>query len=80
MIMDNITFFTVILVLLLMYFKCMLEVLLHHCAALKLKKCTFLGDCQEFVGIDLLHNGNALAKSKEAAFAAFIHPRMFNDL
>ena len=52
----------------------------HHCCILKLKECRFLCPRQEFVGIDVLGEGNTPAKSKTAAFASLGAPATCSDL
>jgi len=66
--------------MLLLYFRCVLEVLMHYRATIKLKKCQFFDPQQEFVGIDVLDDGNAPASSKNKAFKGLVRPKTFSDL
>ena len=79
-IMDDIQLFALLLSVLLQYFECVLEILQFHCATLKLRKCRFLGEIQEFVGVDVRTPGNSPASSKHAAFRAISRPRTLTDL
>lgn len=49
---------------LLEYFRVVLVVLQHHRATLNLKKCKSFRDRCEFVGVDLVNEGNKPAESK----------------
>ena len=65
---------------LLQYFRCVLEVLKHHRATLNLKKCRFMIQKCEFVGIDVAGEGNKPAESKYEAFERLERPITFSDL
>jgi hypothetical protein len=63
-IVDDIILFAKSALLLFVYFICILDVLEHHRVTLKLKKARFLPTRAEFVGIDVLKEGNSPASSK----------------
>ena len=65
---------------LLAYFECVLTVLQHHRATVKLKKCRFFEPDTEFVGIDITPEGNKPAASKDKAFRSMNQPITFTDL
>ena len=65
---------------LLQFFDCVLTILLQYRATVKLKKCRFLTQREEFVGRDILPEGNALAKSKNDAFRNLGRPNSYHDL
>ena len=65
---------------LLKFFQCVLSVLQRYRATVKLKKCRFLTQREEFVGRDILPQGNAPAKSKNEAFRKLGKPGTFHDL
>ena len=65
---------------LLRYFRTVLDVLKHHRATINLKKCKFMRDRCEFVGVDIVAGGNKPAESKYAAFEALGRPNTFGDL
>ena len=46
------------------YFECVCRVFQKYRVSFKLSKCKFLSDCIEYVGHDLLSNGNTTVKSK----------------
>jgi len=52
----------------------------NHCATINLKKCKFFHDKCEFVGVDVVTEGNKLAESKYAAFRRLEQPNTFGDL
>ena len=62
------------------YFRCVLTVLQKHRATVKLKKCRFLTQREEFVGRDIMPQGNAPAKSKNEAFRKLARPNTYHDL
>jgi hypothetical protein len=65
---------------LLKYFCTVLDVLKHHRATINLKKCKFMRDRCEFVGVDIVAGGNKPAEWKYAAFEALGRPNTFGDL
>jgi hypothetical protein len=65
---------------LLKYFEAVLEILQHYPVAVKLRKCRFIQTKAEFVGMDILSQGNTPAKSKDEAFQKMMYPRSFTDL
>jgi hypothetical protein len=62
------------------YFVCILKILQHHRATVKLKKCRFFPSTAEFVGLDIHKEGNSPAKSKFEAFKNLGPPNTFTDL
>jgi hypothetical protein len=79
-IIDDVILYATEVHTLLQYFRIVLGVLQHYRATVKLKKCHFLGKRQEFVGVDILDDGNSPAQSKNRAFRALAQPRTFSDL
>jgi hypothetical protein len=65
---------------LLQYFEAVLKILQHYRVTVKLRKCRFIQTKAEFVGMDILSQGNTPAKSKDKAFHKMIYPRSFTDL
>lgn len=63
-IIDDIFIWTSNLRLTLVFFRCVCEVFKKYRVSFKLKKCEFLKDRTEYVGYDILSNGNAPAQSK----------------
>ena len=63
-IIDDILLWCSVKSLLLLYFECVCKVFVKYRVSFKLPKCCFLADRVEFVGHDLLCNGNAPASSK----------------
>jgi hypothetical protein len=61
-------------------FQMALEVLELHRVTMQLKKCRFLEPYAEFVGFDMMPNGNAPAQSKFEGFCRLIRPHLFGDL
>ena len=59
---------------LLAYFRTVLDVLKHHHATLKLKKCKWFQDRYEFVGIYVAAGGTQSAQSKNKAFVKLEQP------
>ena len=57
-----------------------LKVFVHHRVSIKLRKTRFLPSQVEFVGLDLLPEGNAPASSKYAAIRELSKPILFGDL
>ena len=67
-------------VMLMAYFMAILQVFVHHRVSIKLRKTRFLPARAEFVGLDLLPEGNAPASSKYAAIRELSRPTLFGDL
>jgi hypothetical protein len=65
---------------LLAYFEAILTVLLHYRVAIRLRKCHFLPEKAEFVGIDVCRDGNSPASSKYTAIRNLKPPKLFSDL
>lgn len=78
--MNGILLAVLVLEILFAYFEVVLEVLQHHCYTLKVKKCHFLGHSQEFVGVNVMDDGNCPAQSKANGFCALGRPATFTDL
>ena len=66
-IIDDLLSFADSPVMLMAYFMAILQVFVHHRVSIKLRKTRFLPARAEFVGLDLLPEGNAPASSKYAA-------------
>ena len=79
-IIDDLLLFAENPLMLIAYFMAVLQVLLHHRVAIKLRKTRFLPSRAEFVGMDLLREGNAPAKSKYGAIMKLKKPILFGDL
>ena len=62
------------------YFRTVLDVLKHHRATLKLKKCKCFQDSCKFVGMDVAEDGTQPAQSKNEAFAKIERPNTWGDL
>ena len=62
------------------YFGVVVDVIKHHRATLKLKKCKWFGKSCEFVGVDVTSEGNKPAESKLQAFLDLPAPRTWHDL
>ena len=60
--------------------KMVLNVLQHHSATIKLKKCKFFDRQCEFVGVDIGQDGNSPATSKYEAFMKLPRPETWADL
>jgi hypothetical protein len=65
---------------LLRYFEVVLEVLEFYRVTVKLRKCRFVQQEVEFVGMDILSQGSSPAKSKDEAFHKLTYPKSFTDL
>jgi hypothetical protein len=65
---------------LLRYFEVVLEVLEFYRVTVKLRKSRFVQQEVEFVGMDILSQGNSPAKSKDEAFHKLTYPKSFTDL
>jgi hypothetical protein len=65
---------------LLLYFKVVLKVLKHYWVTIKLPKYRFIQQEMEFVGMDILAQGNSPAKSKEEVFHKLTYPKSFTGL
>jgi RNase H-like domain found in reverse transcriptase len=65
---------------LILYFLCVIEVLEKYRVTVKLQKCRFMHQKVEFVGFDVLPEGNSPARSKEAAFQQCTYPETVTDL
>jgi hypothetical protein len=61
-------------------FRCCLAVLIKYRVTLQLRKCRFFIDTAEFVGYDVLKNGNAPAHSKFEALTKLTRPHLVSDL
>jgi hypothetical protein len=79
-IIDNLLLYAKHPVVLLAYFMAILKVLLHHRVSIKLRKARFIPSSAEFVGMDLLSNGNTPASSKYKAIRELKRPVTFGDL
>ena len=79
-IIDDVMLFAMVLDVIMKYFEEVLKVLQKYRATLKLKKCRFLGERQEFVGVDILSDGNTPASSKNDAFSSLDPPLTFSDI
>jgi hypothetical protein len=79
-IVDDILLFARTAAALLYYLVCVLEMLQHHRVTVKLRKTRFLPSRAEFVGIDILKDGNSPAKSKYEAIEELERPEIFTDL
>jgi hypothetical protein len=79
-IVDDVILFAKTLWQLLFYFTCVLSVLQHHRVTVKLLKTRFLPKRPEFVGVDIMKEGNSPAKSKYDAIDSLERPELFTDL
>jgi hypothetical protein len=79
-IVDDIILFAKSALLLFVYFICILDVLELHRVTVKLKKARFMPTRAEFVGIDVLKEGNSPASSKYGAVRELGAPELFTDL
>ena len=79
-IIDDLLTFAKTPVMLMAYFRVVLKVLLHHRVSIKLRKTRFLPSRAEFMGLDLLPEGNSPASSKYSAIRALGRPLLFGDL
>jgi hypothetical protein len=79
-IVDDILLFARTAAALLYYLICVLETLQHHRVTVKLRKTRFFPGRAEFVGIDILPDGNSPAKSKYEAIEELERPELFTDL
>jgi hypothetical protein len=79
-IVDDVILFASSPLQLLFYFTCVLEVLQHHRVTVKLKKTRFLPTRAEFVGVDILRDGNTPAQAKNDAIRSLTTPQLFGDL
>ena len=62
------------------YFVAILEVFVEHRVSIRLRKTRFLPSRAEFVGLDLLPEGNSPASSKFEAIQKLARPMTFGDL
>ena len=62
------------------FFRIVLHTLRHYRATVKLKKCKFLPNRCEFVGVDILPEGNSPEQSKYNVFANLPCPATWSDL
>lgn len=65
---------------LLYYYTCVLSVLQFYRVTVKLRKSRFFPRRAEFVGLDVLNEGNSPAVSKNEAITNLKRPRLFTDL
>lgn len=65
---------------LILLFKCCLRVLIQYQVTLQLRKCRFMQTTAEFVGYDVMPEGNAPAHSKFQTFQQLTKPHLFSDL
>jgi len=79
-IIDDVIAFSHSVVSLLAYLIAMFEVFQHHSVTVKLRKTRFLPMRAEFVGYDLLAEGNAPSASKYGPIRALSPPKLFSDL
>jgi hypothetical protein len=79
-IVDDILLFARTAAALLYYLVCVLETLQHYRVTVKLRKTRFLPSRAEFVGIDILQDGNSPAQSKYEAIEELEQPELFTDL
>lgn len=77
---DDIILFAKNTTLLLTYFINVLSVLLYYRVTVKLWKTRFIPTRAEFIGVDVLHTGNALAKAKYEPIEKLERPKLFSDL
>jgi hypothetical protein len=79
-IVDDIILFAKTAAILLTYFKCVIEILKQYRVTVKLRKTRFLPKRAEFVGVDIMKEGNAPAESKYDAIEKLTRPTLFSDL
>jgi hypothetical protein len=79
-IVDDVLLYAYSVAALLHYFETVLEILMHYRVTVKLRKCRFIQTKAEFVGMDILSQGNTPAKSKDEAFQKMTYPRSYTDL
>ena len=79
-IIDDVIAFSHSPITLLAYLIAMFEVFQHHSVTVKLRKTRFLPTRAEFVGYDLLADGNAPSVSKHGPIKALGPPKLFSDL
>lgn len=79
-IVDDIILAASNVVAVLLLFQMALEVLQLHRVTLQLRKCRFLEPYAEFVGFDMMLEGNAPAQSKFENFRRLAKPHLFGDL
>ena len=65
---------------LLILWECCLEVMLHYRVTIHLRKCRFIQQKAEFVGYDVLGEGNATAESKCPVFTKLEKPIRISNL
>jgi hypothetical protein len=79
-IVDDIILFAKTAAIHLSYFKCVIEVLKHYRVTLKLRKTRFFPKRAEFVGFDIMKEGNTPAESKYDAIEKLARPTLFSNL
>jgi hypothetical protein len=79
-ILDGVILYAYTVESLLRYFEVVLEVLEFYRVTVKLLKCRFVQQEVEFVGMDILSQGNSPAKSKDEAFHKLTYPKSFTNL
>ena len=79
-IIDDLLAFSKTPLMLLAYFVAILEVFIEHRVSIRLCKTRFLPSRAEFVGLDLLPEGNTPASSKFEAIRKLERPMTFGDL
>ena len=79
-IVDDMLLYASSILALLLYLCCVLQVLLHYRASVKLKKCQFFSLSLEFVGINISAIGNQPAPSKFSTFKQLRTPQTTGDL
>ena len=79
-IIDDLLVFAKTTLMLVAHFMAVLKALMHHRVAIELRKTRFLPSRAEFVGLDLLPEGNAPAQSKNEAIRKLGKPLLFGDL
>jgi hypothetical protein len=79
-IVDDIILFAKTAAVLLTYFKCVIEILQHYRVTVKLRKTRFFPKRAEFVGVDIMTEGNTPAESKYEAIEKLTKPNLFSDL
>jgi hypothetical protein len=79
-IVDDIILFATTAAILLTYFRCVIEVLKHYRVTVKLRKTRFFPKRAEFVGVDIMTEGNSPAESKYEAIEKLTKPKLFSDI
>ena len=79
-IVDDVILAAVNATTLLYYYTCVLSVLQFYRVTVKLRKSRFFPKRAEFVGLDVLNEGNSPARSKNEAIMNLERPRLFTDL